>query len=966
MSTKKIIAAMLVSIFIVVFLSISFASSSSLDLYVGESIKLNSKLFDGSDEINSSDILWKSSDTNVATVDSSGTIVAKGQGSAEIKATVNTGTHIKEAYVLVNVKSTIKSIKIKTPNKKIFVGEDFVVEYEIVKSENLRIPANTKVTFLSTSPEIASVDSEGRVKGLKEGSVSILVTSVDGGKRDYITVDVSSMVTKVDILDKEKTVYVGEEFTVPFKIEPASAMLKDLNWSSFDSAIVSVKDNSNGTLKALKDGNAYIRAISVDGEKQDTIHIFVKSLLKGIVLNDKKIELNDNNKSFMLTFKLIPKYENIIPIEKGVTYKSSDTSIASVDNNGIVTALKSGLVRIDATTVDGLYSDYCIIDSKVTTPKVITAKKTYPKSIKLINMPTRVLVGEKVPVKFEINPISVSENNVKVSVLSSLGYKITSENGVDYFIPTHEGASRIRVTTANGLTDEVNIFSESTIKSAKIDTGFLHEKYNRYEVYLGQTGQLKPILKSSSNSSKVILDTVKWKSDDNSIISIDTLGNFKVLKNGRAKITMTSDDSELTDTVSFEVEPMLKKIKLQSQVTIGLSSEFQPNVSFELNDDVLYDYKDVINRNIDLTIEETYITKEFLKIEKAYEEKTIDELEKKIQGRSSSMNELLESLQKKRIRLIVINYFLDKSSGDYVRVNYGSQVLTDRDGNSLKIVEIKDNKLYGYIVGYVKLKVVSNDSAKEDNMRVNFDDTVKSIIIYDELGKVVSTSDTSATDEIKKTQEELRQKLEEEQKLKEEADLKEKKDSILLAYKGKLASDIPSDWALVNVDEFSEKIEYVGILNNFRKDITREEFAEIAVNLYQNLTGKKLKTIYNNYFTDTDNKFVTYAYQLGIVNGTDFRKFSPKQTITRQEMALMLDKVLKASGKELDKESLGSENTSFDDEDKMSSWAKESIDKLSKEYKVFSGVGSNKFNPLGNASREQAIVLAMKIINNIK
>ena len=965
MKFKKCILVCVVLIFSI-FSYMSFASSNELNLYVSQSVKLTSKLFDGNVEIESNDINWKSDNSSIASVDSSGNVRANNSGSTYIRAIINTGTHIQEATIKVNVESTLVGVNINTSkDKKIYVGEEFVIEYEVEKKKDLPIIADASVRFVSTNPEVASVDSNGRVVGLKEGSVNILIITNDGSKRDYINLKVSGLLTKVDIVKKEETVYVGEEFTLDVDIEPKNVILKDLEWSTFDSTVLEVVDKNKGIFKGKKSGDAYIKVVSKDGEKVDTTHIIVKSLVSGIKTNIKKIVLDDEQKTAVLQYKLIKKYDDIEILEKGVNFKNSDSSIVSVDSNGNVTALKKGLVRIDITTVDGGYMDYVIVESNVSTPKEEVVYKKYPMSIKFLDVKKNVLVGEKVPLNYEIFPEDITEKDVSIRVINSLGYSILKENGVFYFISKREGVSKVRIETVNNKVDEVLIFSKSTIKDASIITD-LEKKYGSYIVYLGMEGTLRANLVPNSNSDRVILDTVTWKSSDSNIIEINSNGEFKVKDYGTARITMITDDGNITDEINIRVENMVEEIKLDNKVTIGLKSPYMPNATFKLKKDLLYGYEEVIDKTLNLSIEDIYITREFLNVEKKYEAEKISELENSIKLRSSNISELLKEKQKHKKRLINIEYFLDKTSSDYVKVNYGGITLTDREFNDLKIAEIKNNELYFYVVGYVKLKVTSRDSNKYATMEVYSDENVKSLLVYDELGNLISSSDKDLIDELKKSSEELKKKLEEEKRLEEERKLNEKKEEILSLYSGRNEKDIPSDWALLSVNEFSEMIDYKDILFDFRKNITREEFAKLAVKVYESIEGKKLKKVYSNYFLDTEDEYVLLAYQLGIVNGTSFRKFSPNDNITRQQMAVMLDKMIEATAKELDKEKLKGKVDKFSDEDQIKSWAKNSMFKLSKQFGVFSGTSNDRLDPEGYATREQAISLVVKILNGIK
>ena len=168
-----------------------------------------------------------------------------------------------------------------------------------------------------------------------------------------------------------------------------------------------------------------------------------------------------------------------------------------------------------------------------------------------------------------------------------------------------------------------------------------------------------------------------------------------------------------------------------------------------------------------------------------------------------------------------------------------------------------------------------------------------------------------------------------------------------------------SDWSvgeLSKADEYNLLTEKVQ--ENFKQNITREEFSELALKLYENLVGKKIEAINTKPFIDTQNPNVAAANSLGIVNGVGSGKFAPDNTATRQELSAMLYRTLKAAKLEYDF-SISNEHI-FNDEAQISPWANEAVKYLYSSG-VITGVGNNKFNPVGSATREEAIILVKRM-----
>lgn len=150
---------------------------------------------------------------------------------------------------------------------------------------------------------------------------------------------------------------------------------------------------------------------------------------------------------------------------------------------------------------------------------------------------------------------------------------------------------------------------------------------------------------------------------------------------------------------------------------------------------------------------------------------------------------------------------------------------------------------------------------------------------------------------------------------------------------------------------------YSVVSNSMTDNITRQEFCELAVNLYKKLTNEELITPAGSPFTDTDSVAVAQAYCYGLVSGTDADKFTPDRLVTREEMAKMLVSTLTASEVSFDLSDGVSDSyviDEFSDSSKVSEWAKTSVITTLK-YSLMNGVTDEFFAPTGATTREQAI-----------
>ncbi len=194
-----------------------------------------------------------------------------------------------------------------------------------------------------------------------------------------------------------------------------------------------------------------------------------------------------------------------------------------------------------------------------------------------------------------------------------------------------------------------------------------------------------------------------------------------------------------------------------------------------------------------------------------------------------------------------------------------------------------------------------------------------------------------------------------------------------------------SDWAKKELAEADKLGLIPEILKNsdLTKSITREEFAAVSVKAFEALTGIKATPVATNPFIDTKNEEVLKAYNLGITAGVSNTKFDPNALLNREQAATMLARTYKKatmSGWTLYTDSnfkleYTKSNTFADDKD-ISDWAKDSVYFMNAKG-IINGVGDNKFAPknttkaeeaisYANATREQAIIIATRMVNKLK
>lgn len=190
---------------------------------------------------------------------------------------------------------------------------------------------------------------------------------------------------------------------------------------------------------------------------------------------------------------------------------------------------------------------------------------------------------------------------------------------------------------------------------------------------------------------------------------------------------------------------------------------------------------------------------------------------------------------------------------------------------------------------------------------------------------------------------------------------------------------------------------------DLRQNITRAQFAALAVKLYEAMSGDKVLAPAKNPFVDTEDAEVLKAYRLGIVSGMTEDTFCPDELVTREQAAVMLTGAFQASQEREKKAYLlwvisqGQDNSlngdtdltqqqsinllagiyhrldgtldtkgaqPFLDDGDISQWARESVYFMEKSG-IIAGMGDGRFAPRDNAQCQAALCMAVKMLDKL-
>lgn len=174
-----------------------------------------------------------------------------------------------------------------------------------------------------------------------------------------------------------------------------------------------------------------------------------------------------------------------------------------------------------------------------------------------------------------------------------------------------------------------------------------------------------------------------------------------------------------------------------------------------------------------------------------------------------------------------------------------------------------------------------------------------------------------------------------------------------------------SEWAQsdVNLALNDDLLDTALLGNDYTQNITRLQFCSVAVKLAEALIDKEITPAPSDTFTDTADPYVLKAYAAGITSGTGERTFSPYATLTRQQMATFIYRVLRYVEQNSDYSYTDyiSKLANYTDRDQVQPWAEETMASMN-ALDLIKGTTETTLNPDGICAIEQAVAVAERSV----
>ena len=271
-------------------------------------------------------------------------------------------------------------------------GGKLEIDNAIVKAKSITWAELTLNNCSILLPEGAHYDASQRKVLDKDGNTAENVVIGTGG---------GGAVTGITLSQHELTLVKGATATLTATVIPADAPNKNFSWKSDNEAIAKVV---NGVVTAVSKGETIIRVTTEEGNKTDECKVIVKEESDPVAVTGVKLAFTALTQKIGTSFTLVATIEPANATNKTVTWSSSNSTVASVTNMGVVQAKAAGTADITVTTADGGHTATCSFT--VTTEDVpLTGLKISPAE-------THIKVGQAGTLNVKYEPVTATHKEV--------------------------------------------------------------------------------------------------------------------------------------------------------------------------------------------------------------------------------------------------------------------------------------------------------------------------------------------------------------------------------------------------------------------------------------------------------------------------------------------------------------------------------------------------------------------------
>lgn len=523
--------------------SVSIKGEASRTLNIGSILQLYPTVLP--ENAYNKNITWKSSNTSVAVVDAKGIVTAKAAGTTTITVTTEDGS--KTATVTITVPQPVTGVTLDKSTLSLTEGDEATLKATVAPSG-----ADQSVTWVSNKPEVATVDDDGKVTAVSAGSATITASSaISPDKKATCAVTVTAKVVRVKtvtLTPSAMELLVGESREIAVTISPTNAANKALTWTSSDQSVALV--DSYGKVTAKSNGTATVTCTSQDNpDAKGTCQITVS--LPPVAVTSISLSKTSLTLSFGSNSRLTATVSPADATDKTVSWKSSNTKVATVEDGLVTAGSTAGTATITASSVDSPEIQATCTVTVVSSIVGVTGVRINPRAF-------NIYVGQTLKIVAWVEPKDATDKTINWSPAG--GAYVTMVNvqaGVNnndveslannypvsfgYIKGLKPGNTNVTVSTGNGAYQ-----TTARIVVLKNDIAYIEVSHpNGITLKVGETLNLTATPVPEDQSADPSYPTLVWgiSPENSNVVTVDQTGHVTAMNAGTATITVTSKDN---------------------------------------------------------------------------------------------------------------------------------------------------------------------------------------------------------------------------------------------------------------------------------------------------------------------------------------------------------------------------------------------------------------------------------------
>ncbi len=516
---------------------------TSATIYIGSTLDMKAET------TNSNIVEWTTSDEKVATVDEDGVVTGIKEGTAIITATQIVNGVIKTASCHLTVRQGVTEVTLEPAEKEMAIGDNLTINAKVKPNMNgvsLKwVSSNDKIVTVLTSGDLSAT-----VKAVGPGEAVISAVNQENVIVGFCMITVYEPITKITLSPTEVKAPVADGWIqLHATIEPKAATEQKVVWTSTNPSVATVDEKGIVTYK--KPGQTTIIVTSrTDATISAMCHVEVLKSVTGIKL-DKTTHDMFVGETFRLTYKITPD-----GVSNGaVTWSSSNSSVVSVDQSGMLSARGVGTAVVMVKTKDGGYTAICTVN----VGRVATAIKLDVTKLVLNAGEYYYLEATLTPADSTEKTVTYESSDTKVAVVSKKG-KVTAKKA---------GACVIMAKTKSGSMAYCAVTVMQGVTGVELSDDVL-------EIAVGEEYEMdyEVLPKTATNKN------VKWKSSNKSVFTVDEEGELQGVAGGVAVLTCTTEEGGYMDFCVVTVIEEVTTVKLDKNFyKLGLNATYQFTVT---------------------------------------------------------------------------------------------------------------------------------------------------------------------------------------------------------------------------------------------------------------------------------------------------------------------------------------------------------------------------------------------------